>query len=1370
MFASFAQGRPGTAPAHNPFAAVPSKGETNPFGGFGADTQKQKLPTPKNPFQTEDAALSDGDGGDGGGGRQQKGKRGRLDGFAKKSQGKDGRGKGRKHDADQKNGFLATQKPDQQGSRATSPSSESSDAAGAAANDVTIVPYNPTDPLARKVYERLREDGISPPAWPSQPGNPNHKQAMARFREQYEAYRKKVRTSLTKAGLIDDPEKRKALSDAIEFKGICEDMCPEYEKITRITELDVVQAEKDPRTTYANTSKMVKKLARSAAGQEAPLPMDVRSVASLRRTLDYLMDDLLRNDGNLPVVHGFLWDRTRAIRRDFSFFSSLTPEEIKTQVYVLENIARFHVTSLHLLSQEGRAPEDFVQQQELEQLGKALLSLRDVYDDCGQQGIQCENESEFRAYYLLFHARDPSILETLQRQWKSRHWRDSDDVRTAVSLVEALQDTQEFHGPLKAGPSLAASAAFPAYFRIVQDPKVSYTMACFAECHFPQLRRSILQVLKRALSRPKDAAKDVTAAALNEFLQFDTVQQAIEFAELHNLEFESSPDDSSDVGGRVLILDGRRPLPHRRLQHQYSENMVERKRSRRPLPEVIHRTVFEDPNAAPLMNGSGAEESLFVPQQQQQQQQDDDGVNSQPKQGLGGFSWAGSHGSAFQTSSALPSSFGAPAGVQQASHPTSPFGMSSGSQQATATTTTTTTANNPFASTSTSSNSTPCNGFASTAPVPSFLASKKDGQGTMGAAGTFGTGSPTVSNPFAVTPETSATKSLFGDGKGAFPNSLSASPFGQVNSNQATMNTFPDDGQSGGQKAATASFLMPPPPNPQPQPQPSASFAPSSTTASQTTHFGSAMVGGLDPVQPTDATAAASSPPTAPVVLEAPKSTGFAAEASSSSSSQATWPLSTVKAKTSLFPLQPAVAEAAAASTTNQSCAPPSVGYSDPATAPSAVSSPAKADSSPDAADTQPESPPARPARPSSPPPPRDMMGDFARWFVLGDNGILEQFQVFVLDEILGKTFAAFQKEAAEKRRKEEEDGINREVSRFRRYNLSLKYFYRWKQNAREKRLSLLRRRGRDELRAFYIAQEAAERKAEQEAAKKAAQRRAELASVDRPDEFADVVRRSKMSRRETRQAGEANERLVLEATTRQGNVSSSPSGESVSGPSSERKLGAKTRALREMYADKQPGGFRRSLPSISSRESESAGGAGANGRLTSNASARWRLKAMGIEQLADGTAVPESMAYDMRSRPDYYASLGPLSSSLGGGGRGRMLDDSPVRRMGIPTVDDGLGGSSSSSSSGRNNNNKRKRWSDEGPGETSADPLATSADRSSSSSSSRQKRIMSEAEKLTDELRAIRQELEEGREWFRAQNERLREGGRITGGAGDVV
>src|SRR6478735_6479266 len=356
MFSTFGQPTRSPSPAFNPFATnsenkgsafgIDSAGDssktkrTKRSSAFGDQSDNEAKRKANNRFKNKDANLSDG----GGRNKNRKSdeKKNNTDPkknpfntatFSRKQAGQNTRGNG-------STPFVATRNE----SRPTSSSSANSD------DEPIPDTYHSDDPQAKRVYEQLRKDGIHPPQWPSQPGNPKNKAEVTKFREKYETYRNKARASLTKAGLIDDPDKRKTLQDAIDFKGICEDMCPEYEKITRINEMDVHQPEKNPKTTYANTRRMVKKLARSAAGQEATLPMDVRSVPSLKRTLDYLIDDLLRDDGNLPVLHGFLWDRTRAIRRDFTFFSSLTPDEMKIQVYVLENIARFHVTALHLLT------------------------------------------------------------------------------------------------------------------------------------------------------------------------------------------------------------------------------------------------------------------------------------------------------------------------------------------------------------------------------------------------------------------------------------------------------------------------------------------------------------------------------------------------------------------------------------------------------------------------------------------------------------------------------------------------------------------------------------------------------------------------------------------------------------------------------------------------------------------------------------------------------------------------------------------------------------------------------------------------------------------------------------------------------------
>jgi hypothetical protein len=447
-------------------------------------------------------------------------------------------------------------------------------------------PHTDND-YARRIYDQLRKDGIRAPAWPADPGNPKSKAALAQFKEQYKSYRDRARASLIKASLIDDPEETKRLEDAIDFKGICEDMCTDWEKITRITEFDVKQAERDPETGWPELAKFVKKLARSAAGQEAPLPMDIRSVATLRRTIDYLVDDLLLTDADLPPIHGFLWDRTRAIRRDFAFFSAPSVAELLDQVYCLETIARFHVTSLHLLSRANTAPDDYSEHQEVEQLGNALMSLRYAYDDCRAQGHECPNEPEFRAYEIILKANQPNILEVTQRE-SADFWLSSDEVRTAVSLVEALHGTHTFHGPLTRAPATAGEGNHHAYFRIVERADVSYTMACFAEIHFAQLRRSILEAVKKAYARPRESPRDVTAAVLNQQLRFDTVDEAVACAEKFGLRFEADPARPRSVADRILILDGSSSIAHVRLSHQYSTQLVEAKRRGRTISELIH--------------------------------------------------------------------------------------------------------------------------------------------------------------------------------------------------------------------------------------------------------------------------------------------------------------------------------------------------------------------------------------------------------------------------------------------------------------------------------------------------------------------------------------------------------------------------------------------------------------------------------------------------------------------------------------------------------------------------------------------------------------------------------------------------------------
>ncbi|QSZ37714.1 hypothetical protein DSL72_008813 [Monilinia vaccinii-corymbosi] len=467
--------------------------------------------------------------------------------------------------------------------------------------------------LASKINDLLRREKISPPRCSAKnPGDPRERASVKTYLDELKKYRTRVRASLIQGGFIDDPLKPKKLSEAIDFKGTCDQMCPEEEIIRRIIEDDVQRAEKEAApdgSMRPSPQMMIKKLARSAAGEDAPLPQDVRSPAALRRTLDYLIDSVLGEDDNLAAQHEFLWDRTRAIRRDFVFQSSMSPLELADQVYCLEKITRFHVTALHQMSKPDVAPENFVEQQEVEQLSKSLLSLIHAYEDCNLQNIPCENEAEFRAYYVLLNSSNPGILETVQN-WGWKFWGESEQIKIAVGLVECLQNIWSPRGPLQPFSVLnVAENTFSRFFTILKGRNVSYTMACFAEMHFNEVRKNTLKTILSAYQRQRDQPKDWNIGKLNQYLHFDDPWDIIDFGESYGLRFD-------EVDGEYclsLALDIQVVDPFPPIKQPHSEEIVERKRVGYSLTEVIDTTVYERVSAdTNQVEESSSDDGLFV--------------------------------------------------------------------------------------------------------------------------------------------------------------------------------------------------------------------------------------------------------------------------------------------------------------------------------------------------------------------------------------------------------------------------------------------------------------------------------------------------------------------------------------------------------------------------------------------------------------------------------------------------------------------------------------------------------------------------------------------------------------------------------------
>ncbi|KAF3356425.1 hypothetical protein VdG1_03705 [Verticillium dahliae VDG1] len=233
-------------------------------------------------------------------------------------------------------------------------------------------------------------------------------------------------------------------------------------------------------------------------------------------------------------------------------------------------------------------------------------------------------------------------------------------------------------------------------------------------------------------------------------------------------------------------------------------------------------------------------------------------------------------------------------------------------------------------------------------------------------------------------------------------------------------------------------------------------------------------------------------------------------------------------------------------------------------------------------------------------------MADFTNWFVKGDEGLLQEFEVYMVEQIVKKTYDEFVKEEAERKRREEEERDLAEARKFQVYNLSVKFFYRWREIARKNRLHRRRVRDREEYKAAlaekFAAEAARKKKAKQvEAARLAALQRSK--GIDPVDEFRDLLQMQNDKSQDHEDAlwasgilaGIHDEREAIASivrhhmpppaapTPKKWKKSLPPSNVSISRSESAKPGSAKTQALREKFSastNNRSTSFRRSLPS----------------------------------------------------------------------------------------------------------------------------------------------------------------------------------------------
>jgi nuclear mRNA export protein SAC3 len=282
---------------------------------------------------------------------------------------------------------------------------------------------------------------------------------------------------------------------------------------------------------------MVKRFRRSAAGYDEQLPSDIRTPRALKETLDYLINRIVGGYERLITVEKFVWDRTRGIRNDFSIQQVTKPEDVKLAVECFERIARFHILTLHVLSDPSSVEEDehFDAQQEREQLNNTLMSLIYYYDDHAGQ-IDFPNEAEFRAYLILFELQNPTYpdLEDRVHLW-GKHILNNHRVKTALQLYRAAGNPLP-QGPLTPlGQPPAAQNNSGKFWDIMESKTVPFVMACVAELGFGYVRFAALdaiwQACKSAPSAQQNKSRDWTLSELTNFLGFDEEDDTRTFCE-----------------------------------------------------------------------------------------------------------------------------------------------------------------------------------------------------------------------------------------------------------------------------------------------------------------------------------------------------------------------------------------------------------------------------------------------------------------------------------------------------------------------------------------------------------------------------------------------------------------------------------------------------------------------------------------------------------------------------------------------------------------------------------------------------------------------------------------------------------------------
>lgn len=215
-----------------------------------------------------------------------------------------------------------------------------------------------------------------------------------------------------------------------------------------------------------------------------------------------------------------------------------------------ERIARFHILSIHELG--VRMEADFLKQ-ENEQLNKTLVTLMELYEDQRIDNRTFPNEPEFRAYMLISHINDHEvargIMDLPSPIFNHPLLQTAFDLR---ALAQRNFDSQK----IGSGYNTEVSQNFfSRFFKVVNNDKVPFLLACLAHAKFGDVRRAALRALTKAY--PRLPSGDYTSARVLsmdmaiKLLGCQSPDEVITTVETLGLDVIWSDDNSEPIGVAV---------------------------------------------------------------------------------------------------------------------------------------------------------------------------------------------------------------------------------------------------------------------------------------------------------------------------------------------------------------------------------------------------------------------------------------------------------------------------------------------------------------------------------------------------------------------------------------------------------------------------------------------------------------------------------------------------------------------------------------------------------------------------------------------------------------------------------------------------